>query len=125
MRRRRRPVPEFDPALDMFQDGLALLLQDGVRAGHVATSLGHFRGLFSPFTPQPWVWLVVVWGDGVKERAVEDYPPWSYVAEMRAGYLEWEGGRGSRRNGRYEIEWVDRARAEAERARLGIRREDF
>ncbi|MFB8229949.1 hypothetical protein [Cellulosimicrobium sp. NPDC055967] len=122
--RSRRREPEPEPDLDAFEDGLALLRRDGVTMGHVATSLGHFRGLFT-FTPHPWVWLVVVWDDGAKERAVEDYPPWTYVAEMRDGYLEWEGGRGSRRTGRYEIEWVDRDRATAERARLGIRREDF
>jgi hypothetical protein len=71
-------------------------------------------------TPQPWVWLVVVWDDGVKERAVEDYPPWTYVTEMRAGYFDWEGHRA----GHYGIEWVPPEPAPAERERLDIRPED-
>lgn len=117
--------PDFGPEFEPFRNGLALLKREGQPVGHVATALGHFRTPFAPRTPQPWVWLVVVWADGVKERAVEDYPPWSYVAEMRAGYFEWVGGAGQDREGRYDIEWVPSERAEAERERLGITREDF
>lgn len=102
-----------------------VISQDGQRVGHVATSLAHFRTPFPPITPQPWVWLVVVWADGVKERAVEDDPPWSDVAEIRQGYFEWLGSSRADRAGRYEIEWVPPEQARAERERLGIRLEDF
>ncbi|MCB2176607.1 MAG: hypothetical protein KQH57_12410 [Actinomycetales bacterium] len=115
----------FGPEMEPFKRGLAALKRNGKTVGHVATSLGHFRTPFAPRTPQPWVWLVVVWDDGVKEPSVEDYPPWTYVAEMRAGYLDWQHGRGDGRRGRYEIEWVAADLAAAERERLGIRTEDF
>lgn len=105
-RQRPRVEPEFGPELEQFRDGLAVLRREGQPVGHVATSLGHFRTPFAPRTPEPWVWLVVVWADGVKESAVEDYPPWSHVAEMRAGYLEWVGGVDPDRAGRYDLEWV-------------------
>lgn len=116
---------DFGSGMEQFLQGLAVLRRDGAPVGHVATSLGTFRSLFSPFKPRPWVWLVVVWDDGMKERAVEDYPPWTYVAEMRAGSFEWEVGRDGGRAGRYEIDWIPREHVEAEWARLGIRQEDF
>lgn len=124
--RARKPAiePDFGPEFEPFRNGLMVLSQDGRPVGHVATSLGHFRTPFAPLTPQPWIRLVVVWADGVKERAVEDYPPWSYVAEIRQGYVEWLGW-GNDRAGRYEIEWVPPGQTDAERERLGIRIEDF
>jgi len=124
---RREPAaePDFGPELEQFRDGLAALRRDGQVLGHVATSLGHFRTPFAPRTPQPWVWFVVVWIDGEKERAVEDYPPWTYVTEMREGYFDWAGGRRLDRAGRYDIEWIPADEAPAERYRLGIRRDDF
>lgn len=111
--------------MEPFRDGLAVLRREGQAIGHVATSLGQFRTPFAPRTSKPWVWFVVVWGDGVKESAVEDYPPWTYVTDMRSGHFDWEGGYDMSRAGRYEIEWVLREREDAERTRLGIRSEDF
>lgn len=119
------PDPDVGPELEPFRDGLAVLVRDGRPVGHAATSLGHFRTPFAPRTPQPWVWLVVVWEDGTKEWSVEDYPPWSYVADMLDGYLDWQDGRDPQRFGRYEIEWVAPHLAHAERERLGIRAADF
>lgn len=122
------PEPDFGPEFDLFRNGLAVLLRDGEPVGHVASSLGYFttRG-----GRQPWVWLVVVWSDGTKEDSVEDYAPWTYVAEMRAGYFEWTDGFGRVRDrkhsyvGRYEIEWLPRDCALAERERLGVSLKDF
>lgn len=122
--------PDFGPELERLHNGLAVLLRDGEPVGHVASSLGYFttRG-----GRQPWVWLVVVWSDGTKERSVEDYAPWTYVADMRAGYFDFDepygSGRGRGRKhsraGRYEIEWLPRDRALAERERLGVSLKDF
>jgi hypothetical protein len=125
--RRHRPAvePDFGPDIERFRDGLAMLRRDGQTVGHVATSLGHFRTPFRPRKPQAWVWLVVVWADGTKERAVEDYPPWTYVTELGQGYFDWEGGRDRERGGRYDVEWVRPELAGTERERLGIRSEDF
>jgi hypothetical protein len=50
---------------------------------------------------------------------------------MRAGYFDWPDGSGmmtGRKHshvGRYEIEWLPRDRALAERERLGVSIEDF
>jgi hypothetical protein len=66
-----------------------------------------------------------MWVDGVKELSVEDYPPWTYVAEMREGYINWQDGERSDRFGRYEIEWVAPDEALRARDRIGIRPEDF
>ncbi|MFD1860706.1 hypothetical protein EHW97_11220 [Aeromicrobium camelliae] len=71
------------------------------------------------------MWIVVVWADGVKEFPIEDYPPWTYVAEMRSGYLDWNDGADPSRFGRYEVEWMPPQQAGDERARLGIRSSDF
>lgn len=122
---RAAEAPAVEPEMERFDDGLAVLLRDGRPAGHAATSLGHFTTPFAPRTPRPWVWLVVVWADGTKEPSVEDYPPWSYVAEMRDGFLDWQDGRNRERWGRYEIRWVARELALAERERLGIYLRDF
>jgi len=116
--------PAVEPDMEQFHDGLAVL-RDGRPAGHVATSLGHFTTPFAPRTPKPWVWLVVVWTDGTKEPSVEDYPPWSYVAEMREGFLDWHDGHDRERWGCYEVQWVTHELALAERERLGIRLRDF
>lgn len=127
-RREPRSEPDFGPELERFHNGLAVLLRDGEAVGHVASSLGYFTNRGGR---QPWIWLVVVWSDGTKEDSVEDYAPWSYVAEMRAGYFDWPDGSGmmtGRKHGhvgRYEIEWVPRDRALAERERLGVSLEDF
>ena len=118
-RRRRETGPAFEPWLDQFRDGLAVLLRDGEPVGHVASVVRTFRTLWDP-TPKPWVWLVVVvWADGRKEHPEEDYPPWSSVAEMRAGFLERGDGE------RYDVRWVPPERALDERRRLGIRDRDF
>ncbi|MEE6296638.1 hypothetical protein [Georgenia wangjunii] len=71
------------------------------------------------------MWIVVVWADGVKEPSVEDHPPWTYVSEMRDGYLDWQDGANRERTGRYEIQWVPAELAQAERERLGIHLNDF
>lgn len=110
---------EFEPWLGQFRDGLAVLLRDGVPIGHVATSLSCYRTLFMPWRQRPWVWAVIVWSDGTKEQALEDYEPWSYVAEMREGYFETLDGE------RFDIEWVPADQATAERERLGITLSDF
>jgi hypothetical protein len=110
-----------DPWIDQFRDGLATLRRDGEQVGHIATSVGHY---WNPLR-QPWIWLVVRWGDGLKERAAEDHAPWTYVAEMRDGFIEWDGSPDAARNGRYDVEWLAPAIARAELDRLGIRPEDF
>lgn len=125
--RRRQPTGEFElgPEWELFRDGLAALCRDGQIVGHVATSLGHVRTPLAPRTPRPWVWLVVVWSDGTKEPSVEDYAPWTYVTEMRDGYVEWLSSDDRSRDGRYDIHWIPAEGAAAERERLGIRLSDF
>ena len=115
---------EFGAEFEQFRNGLAVMRRDGKIAGHVATSLGSFRSIFTP-RRRPWVWFVIVWIDGEKERSFEDYPPWSYIKEMREGYMDWVPGRPSDRAGRYEIEWTPPDETVRERDRLGVGAEDF
>jgi hypothetical protein len=117
--------PEPDPTLDPFDDGLAVLYRDGAVAGHIATSLGTFWSPFQPFSRHWWVWAVVVWNDGTKERSEEDYAPWTFVADMTSGTYEWAGPTDDPRTGIYSIEWVPEEEARHVRDQLGIRREDF
>lgn len=115
------PIP--DPTLDIFDGGVGVLTRDGEMAGHVATSRSWFWSPFSPLRKQWWVWYIVVWADGSRERSTEDYPPWSAVKELQDGYLEWTSKHA--RHGRYEFHWLDRDAATSVRERLGITPEDF
>lgn len=72
---------------------------------------------------QPWVWLVVVWADGTKERAVEDYPPWTYVREIWDGVFVWE--RPAPLGGEYTVEWVPDHERDARWQELGITLDNF
>lgn len=72
---------------------------------------------------QDWVWMIVVWADGDREDPIEDYPPWSYVSEVRSGVFVHEGP-GPRR-GEYVVEWLPADASEAQWASLGVRPEDF
>lgn len=110
--------PKPDPSLTKFNDGLAILNNQGEVAGHIATSVGKFWSPFSPFSRQWWVWSVIVWKDGTKERALEDYPPWSYVKEMQGGKLSWN-------DKTFSIEWLPPEKAKLKKKELDIKPEDF
>ncbi|OUE19240.1 hypothetical protein BFL34_02282 [Clavibacter michiganensis] len=112
-----------DESLDPFDEGMGVLTRDGAVVGHVATIRSQFHGLLLR-RRQWWIWYVVVWSDGARERSQEDYPPWSAVREMQAGYLDVDTGRDSR-TGRYGFAWLSPVDAAAARERLGIRDSDF
>jgi hypothetical protein len=116
------PVP--DAAFEPFDDGVGVLSRDGVRAGHVAFVRGTYHGLFDRQWKW-WIWYIVVWEDGMRERAQEDYEPYLAVQEIQAGYLEVDVATEKSRAGRYDFAWLSRADAEATRARLGIQDSDF
>ncbi|GAA1960261.1 hypothetical protein GCM10009798_19820 [Nocardioides panacihumi] len=120
-------MTDGDTALDIarFDRGCLVLRRDGQVMGHVATSLGHFRSLANPLRKQPWVWLVVVWSDGRRERSVEDYPPWTYVREMHAGKFVWLGAPDVGRDGEYDVEFLPEAERDRMWAELGITATDF
>lgn len=105
------------------RDGVGELRLDGELVGYVATSLSDFWSHSRPRHRQWWVWLIVVWADGTREYPCEDYPPWTYVTEMTAGYFIWESN--GARDGRYEFAWLSATDAHVQRMRLGIRPEDF
>jgi len=87
--------------------------------GHVASVVGTFWSPSRPLSRQWWVWFVVVWSDGSRERSFEDYPPWTTVREMQDGFFEWIDGV------RYEIEWLPETERQRVRDELGLRPEDF
>jgi hypothetical protein len=114
---------ERDVRLDVFDRGCLVLRRDGEIAGHVATTLGTFWSPGRPLTMQQCVWFVVVWADGEKEPAVEDYPPWTYVHEIREGRFDWPDG--GPRSGEYGAEWLPWEEREAHWAALGVTLDDF
>ena len=117
----RAPIP--DPSVESFRGGVGVLTRDGQVAGHVATTLGEFWSPGSPLRRQWWVWLIVDWVDGTRERPTEDYPPWTYVAEMKQGVFEWAGG--GAYDGRYDFAWLSPDKAQSMRDQLDIKPEDF
>ena len=114
---------ERDPELDAFDRGCLALRREGATAGHVATALSTFWSPTRPLTVQQRVWLVVVWADGEKERAEEDYPPWTYVREIWDGTFSWPYP--GPRSGEYTVEWLPDDEREAKWAELGVTLNDF
>jgi hypothetical protein len=115
--------PDPDPSLDPFVDGLGVLSRGGVFAGHVATTRGEFRTLFSR-KRQWWIWSIVIWADGRRELPEEDYPPWTTVTEMKKGILE-VFSPDETRAGRYDFEWLSAHDAREGWFQLGITHADF
>jgi hypothetical protein len=73
-----------DEALEPLRDGVAELRQNDAVVGHLATQVERFWGLAGR---QERVWLFITWSDGRRERIEDDYPPWTSVDELRAGFL--------------------------------------
>lgn len=119
----RRTPPDPDTSLDPFVDGLGVLSRDGFIAGHVATVRTEFHTLFSR-KMQWWIWSLVIWSDGTRERPEEDYPPWTSVTAMKNGYLD-VLSQSAARAGRYNVEWLSPDEARAGWAKLGISQADF
>jgi hypothetical protein len=116
------PVP--DPDLDPLRGGVAELRRDGEVAGHVATQVGTF---WSPLSfsrrRRWWVWYIVAWADGARERSEEDYPPWTVVSEIRAGTFTWDDG--GDHDGTYTVHWLPEPDRQRMLTALAIRPEDF
>lgn len=115
--------PHADPSLDLFDDGVGVLSTGGGDAGLVFTTRGCF---WSPFSlRQQWcIWYVVVWNDGTRERAVEDYPPFIAVDEMKRGRLAVDSER-SARSGEYDLKWLNATDARAAREKCSITPDSF
>lgn len=124
MTRRWAIAPDADPSLDLFRDGVGELSQGGQVVGYLASTVGEFRTPFSPRKGQWWVWLVAVWPDGTRERSLEDYPPWSYVDEMKHGFIQCDEWSATRR-GRYEFRWLSTVDASRIKSELNISQSDF
>jgi hypothetical protein len=75
-----------DDSLEPFRASLAELRQNDAVVGHLATQVERFWGLGGR---QERVWLLITRSDGGRERIEEDYPPWTSVDELRAGFLRW------------------------------------
>jgi len=77
-----------DPQLRAYDHGVGTLKVDGVLQGHLASVVGEIK---FP-SKSPWPWFVIVWTDGTKEPAFEDYGPgWHTVRELEAGVLDHYG----------------------------------
>ncbi len=87
-----------DPALDVFRSGLAALSLEGRVVAYLATIVERV------WWRQERVWLLVTHLDGTHERIMEDYEPWTSVAEVRAGHLVWDLADGEVD---YQVTWLD------------------
>jgi hypothetical protein len=87
-RRAERVYKQPDPKLRAYDHGVGILSVDGDIKGYLASVLWTMsfpRG-------QPWVWSIIVWADGRKERSFEDYgPEWYNLRELDAGFLQHYG----------------------------------
>lgn len=109
--------------MEAFDHGCLVLCREGEVAGHVATILSWFWSPSRPLTMQQWVWYIVVWADGERERSAEDYPPWITVTDIRNGVFVVEDD--GPRSGEYLAEWLPEPEAKAQWERLGLTVEDF
>lgn len=75
-------------SLERYDHGIGALTVDGELKGHLASVVGT-----TTFPSRaPWPWFVVVWLDGSKEHAFEDYgPEWFTVRELETGRFEHYG----------------------------------
>jgi hypothetical protein len=117
--------PKYNPDLESFDNGLAVLRRGDAVVGYVATVVGRFGTPTQPRALQPWVWFVVVWSDGTSERSFEDYPPWTFVPEMTDGIFDWSMNPNDPHAGLYTSQWLPSDEAERLCRELGIRPEDF
>lgn len=80
------PCDEYtprDPTLASWDHGVAELRVNGELRAYLVCVVGRI-GLRDP--GQPWPWFVVVWPDGQKDPAQEDYGPgWLTVRELDGG----------------------------------------
>lgn len=116
------PIP--DDTLTPFDGGVGVLRCGDEISGHVATTLGWFWSPFSPLRKQWWVWYIVVWVDGARERSTEDYPPFLAVNEMKDGHLEVLSDDPAR-SGRYDFAWLPSEEGQAMLSLLNISDRDF
>ena len=110
--------PKSEPDLTPFFDGVAEIKLNGQVVGHIATSVSKFWSPFNPLSLNWWVWSAIVWADGKKEQGLEDYSPWSYVADMKNGKLNWQ-------DTTYDIQWLSSSQAKDKYKQLKLTPEDF
>jgi len=127
----------LDPSLSAYDHGLGELRVEGVLKGYLASV--RLEMVFP--ARQWWVWFVVVWADGRRERPLEDYgPKWLIVRELDAGYFDHFGPttmtpRPSRFFARFDVQggepqvygfaWLPAGEAAAKWQELGLNDDDF
>ena len=118
-----RELPDYDlpdPDLSAYDHGLGELRLNGELEGHLAS----VRLKMSFPARQWWPWFVIVWADGRKDRAFEDYgPKWLTVRELEAGYFEYYPENGGHRM--YEFSWLMPDEAGTKWAELRLTEDDF
>ncbi|MGC3992923.1 MAG: hypothetical protein QM779_02135 [Propionicimonas sp.] len=116
-------APDYDlpdPDLAAYDHGLGELRLDGELKGYLASV--RVRMWFP--ARQWWPWFVIVWADGGKDRAFEDYgPKWYTVRELDAGYFEHYPDSGEAEV--YEFSWLAPDEAGARWTELGLTEDDF
>lgn len=86
-KQKRTPQPsDYAPAdstLASYGHGLGALKVGGVLTGYLASIVAETE------SREPWLWFVVVWNTGAKEKPFEDHGPlWLTVRELDAGYFD-------------------------------------
>lgn len=128
-------MDSYEPDLSQYHGGVGVLSIDGNVAGHLAAQVSK---IMFP-SRSPWLWFIVVWPDGRKERSFDDYgPAWVTARELDAGYLEYYTPSTIRKSRifkiryeqtgirqRYDFEWLGPAAAATKWEELGLSTEDF
>lgn len=109
-----------DPDLAAYDHGLGELRLNGEVQGYLAS----VRLQMSFPARQWWPWFVIVWADGSRDRAFEDYgPKWFTVRELDAGYFEHYAESGEPQV--YEFSWLPSDQAGTRWTELGLTENDF
>lgn len=110
----------MQPDLDLFRDAVASVHLDGSHVGYLATKVEAMRsGLLLRRGER--VWLLLTRLDGTLDIQ-EDYPPWTYVLELRDGHVNWSWTQGGP-DADYEVRWLSGSEREEAWTQYGIVRD--
>lgn len=103
--------------LDEYCDAVAALHRNGSHVGYLATKVEPMRSGFL-LRRSHRVWLLLTRLDGTLDIR-EDYPPWTYISELRDDHIEWSWTQGGS-DVDYEVRWLSGDERDRAWLRYGI-----